>query len=320
VLRTPLCDLLGIEVPVLCAPFGPWDQIELAVAVCEAGGLGALGTAVRSVPELEAQWRQLRERTAKPFAINHTIRPFDEEAFEATLRFAPAAISFHVGVLPELIDRAHAAGCLWIQQVIDRDQAERALAAGADVIVAQGGEAGGHGGWVSTLVLVPDVVDVAGDTPVVAAGGIADGRGLAAALALGAQGVLVGTRLLASEEMAVAAEWKQRVVEAGALDAVKVPHSERVLPPYNRPGGPADPRALRTPLIDRLGEDPESVDPATMGPELLAALREDRMHEYIPFAGQSAALVHDVRPAGEIVRELVAGAEAALARAARAAS
>ena len=114
--------------------------------------------------------------------------------------------------------------------------------------------------------------------------------------------------------------WKQRIVEAGALDAVKIPHSERVLPPYNRPGGPADPRALRTPLIDRLGEDPESVDPATVGPELLAALREDRAHEYIPFAGQSAALVHDVRPAAEIVRELVAGrrggAGSALARAA----
>jgi len=183
------------------------------------------------------------------------------------------------------------------------------------VIVAQGGEAGGHGGWVSTLVLVPEIVDIAGDVPVVAAGGIADGRGLAAALALGAQGVLVGTRLLASEEMSVNAAWKRRVVEASALDAVKVPHSERVLPPYNRPGGPADPRALRTPLIDRLAEDPESVDPATAGPEMLVALREDRAHEYLPFAGQSAALVHDIQPAGEIVRELVAGAEAALTRA-----
>ena len=312
-LRTPLCDLLRIDVPILSAPFGPWDQVDLAVAVCEAGGLGALGTSARAAPELEAQWRRLRERTDRPFAINHTIRPFDEEAFEATLRFAPAAISFHIGVFPELVARAHDAGILWIQQVIDRAHAERALAAGVDVVVAQGGEAGGHGGWVSTLVLVPEIVDLAGDTPVVAAGGIADGRGLAAALALGAQGALVGTRLLASEEMGVADAWKQRIVEAAALDAVKVPHSERVLPPYNRPGGPADPRALRTPLIDRLGSDPESVDPAEVGPELLAALREDRAHEYIPFAGQSAALVHDVRPAAEIVRELVEGAEAALA-------
>ncbi|HYH89314.1 MAG TPA: nitronate monooxygenase [Solirubrobacteraceae bacterium] len=316
-LRTPLCDLLGIDVPILCAPFGPWDQVELAAAVCEAGGLGALGTAVADVPTLEAQWRALRERTDRPFAINHTIRPFDEDAFAATLRFRPAAISFHIGVFEELVERAHAEGILWIQQVVDRDQAERALAAGADVVVAQGGEAGGHGGWVGTMVLVPEVVDLAGATPVVAAGGIADGRGVAAALALGAQGALVGTRFLASEEMKVAAGWKRRIVEGQALDAVKVPHSERVLPPYNRPGGPADPRALRTPLIDRLGENPDSVDPATAGPELLAALREDRAHEYIPFAGQSVALVHDVLPAAQIVRELVEGAEAALATAAR---
>jgi nitronate monooxygenase/enoyl-[acyl-carrier protein] reductase II len=315
VLRTPLCDLLEIEVPVLCAPFGPFDQVELAVAICEAGGLGALGTSARSPAENEAQWRALRERTDKPFAINHTIRPFDEDAFEATLRFAPFAVSFHVGVDPELIARAHDRGILWIQQVTDRARAEAALAAGADVIVAQGGEAGGHGGWVSTMVIVPDVVDAAGDTPVVAAGGIADGRGLAAALALGAQGVLVGTRLLASEEMDVDPAWKQRIVDAEALDAVKIPHSERVLPAYNRPGGPADPRALRTPLIDRLGVEPDSVDPATAGPELLAALRENRVHEYVPFAGQSAALVHDVKPAAEIVRELVEGAEAALSAA-----
>ncbi len=317
-LRTPLCDLFGIDVPILCAPFGPFEAVTLAAAVCEAGGLGSLGTAAAEVEDLEAQWRRMRELTDRPFAVNHTIRPFDPAAFEATLRLAPAAISFHIGVMPELIEQAHDAGSLWIQQVADRGQAERALAAGADVIVAQGGEAGGHGGWVSTMVIVPEVVDVAGDTPVVAAGGIADGRGVAAALALGAQGVLVGTRFLASEEMGVAREWKQRVVDAEALDAVKVPHSERVLPPYNRPGGPADPRALRTPLIDRLGEAPETVDPETTGPELMAALRENRMHEYIPFAGQSAALVHDVKPAAEIVRELVEGAEAALARAARA--
>ena len=168
---------------------------------------------------------------------------------------------------------------------------------------------------MSTLVLVPEVVDVAGDTPVVAAGGIADGRGLAAALALGAQGALVGTRLLASEEMASTRSGSGGSSRPGALDAVKVPHSERVLPPYNRPGGPADPRALRTPLIDRLGEDPESVDPATAGPSCWPRCVRTARTSTCPFAGQSAALVHDVRPAAEIVRDLVAGAEAALASA-----
>jgi enoyl-[acyl-carrier protein] reductase II len=314
VLRTPLCERLGIEVPVIAAPFGPWEQVELAAAVSESGALGSVGTALRGRAELLAQWERLRELTDRPFAINHTVRPFDEDAFAATLGFGPAAISFHLGVPDDLVARAHDAGILWIQQVMDRRQAERALAAGVDVIVAQGGEAGGNGGWVATMVLVPQVVDLAGDVPVVAAGGIADGRGLAAALALGAQGVSMGTRFLASTELAIAAEWKQRVLDADALDAVKVAGSERVMPPFNRPGGPAEPRALRTPLIDRLREDPESVDPAEVGAELRAALVEGRGHEYLPFAGQSAALVHEILPAAEIVRRVVAEAEATLQR------
>jgi enoyl-[acyl-carrier protein] reductase II len=320
VLRTPLCERLGIEVPVIAAPFGPWEQVGLAAAVSEAGALGSVGTALRGRAELMAQWERLRELTGRPFAINHTVRPFDEDAFAATLDFRPAAISFHLGVPGGLVARAHDAGILWIQQVMDRRQAEQALEAGVDVIVAQGGEAGGNGGWVSTMVLVPQVVDLAGEVPVAAAGGIADGRGLAAALALGAQGVSMGTRFLASAEMPIAAEWKHRVLGADALDAVKVAGSERVMPPFNRPGGPAEPRALRTPLIDRLRDDPDSVDPAEVGAELRAALLEGRGHEYIPFTGQSAALVHEVLPAAEIVRRVVAEAEAILQAHGRAAT
>jgi enoyl-[acyl-carrier protein] reductase II len=95
-LHTPLCDLLGIEVPIICAPFGPWAQVELAAAVSQAGGLGSLGTAVRPLADLQAQWARMRELSDRPFAINHTIRPFDEDAFQATIRFRPAAISFHL--------------------------------------------------------------------------------------------------------------------------------------------------------------------------------------------------------------------------------
>jgi enoyl-[acyl-carrier protein] reductase II len=313
VLRTPLCGLLGIEAPIIGAPFGPWEQVDLAAAVCEAGGLGSVGTALRPVAELRSQWGRLRELTARPFAINHTVRPFDEAAFEATLAFAPHAISFHLGVAPDLIARAHDAGILWIQQVMDRRQAEQALEAGADVLVAQGGEAGGNGGWVGTIVLVPQVVDLAGDVPVVAAGGIADGRGLAAALVLGAQGVSMGTRFLASTELDIADEWKRRVVEADAVDAVKVVNGDRVMPAFNRPGGPAEPRALRTPLIEQLRDHPDWIDPATIGPRLREALLAGRGHEYLPFAGQSVALVDEVLPAAEIVRRTVADAERALA-------
>jgi enoyl-[acyl-carrier protein] reductase II len=313
VLRTPLCDLLGIEAPIIGAPFGPWEQVDLAAAICEAGALGSVGTALRGVDELRTQWERLRELTRRPFAVNHTVRPFDEAAFAATLAFRPAAISFHLGVAPDLIERAHEAGIPWIQQVMNRRQAEEAVAAGADVIVAQGGEAGGNGGWVSTMVLVPQVVDVAGEIPVVAAGGIADGRGLAAALVLGAQGVSMGTRFLASTEMAIAEEWKRRIVDADAVDAVKAVNSERVLPPFNRPGGPAEPRVLRTPLVDQLREHPEWVDPAAMGARLREALLAGRGDEYLPFTGQSAALIDEVLPAAEIVRRVVAEAEAALA-------
>ena len=126
-LRTPLCDLLGIDVPVICAPFGPWDEVDLAAAVCDAGGLGSLGTAARPLPDLRDQWARLRSRTDRPFAINHTPRPFDAAAFDATIEARPAVISYHMGDPGELVGRAHAAGILWMQQVSDVGQARVAL-------------------------------------------------------------------------------------------------------------------------------------------------------------------------------------------------
>jgi nitronate monooxygenase/enoyl-[acyl-carrier protein] reductase II len=314
VLRTGLCDLLDLDVPVVVAPMGPWDETALAVEACRAGALGSLGTALRRPAELRAQWERVRELTDRPFAVNHTGRPFDAEAFAETLRFGPAAISFHLGVPAELVARAHDAGIRWIQSVGDVPAAEAALDAGADVLVAEGTEAGGHAGWVGTLVLVPAVVDVAGTVPVVAAGGIADGRGLAAALALGASGACLGTRFLATPEMGVAQQWKDRVVAAAATDAVKVPHAERVMPPFTLPqiGEPYAPRALRTELVDRLARAPGTVDPYRTGHELRLQVLAGGGHDLLPFAGQSAELVHDVVPAAELVARLVTEAEAAL--------
>ncbi len=313
-----LCDLLDIDVPIVLAPFGPWEQVELAAAVCNAGALGSLGTAVRSTHELQVQWRRMAQLTDRPFVVNHTGRPLNDEAFEATLDLQPAAISFHMGIPAELVARAHDRGILWIQTVGDVDGAEVALEAGADVLVAQGSDAGGNAGWVSTLVLVPAVVDLAGDVPVVAAGGIGDGRGIAAALSLGAQGASLGTRFLATTEMTVDPAWKQRIVDAHARDAVKVAHSERVLPPFNLPqvGAPFAPRALRTPLTDALESDPERVDPAEIAPRLLAAIRAGGGHEDLPFTGQSAELVHDIVPGAELVARLWQECRAALGEAA----
>jgi enoyl-[acyl-carrier protein] reductase II len=113
-LRTRLCDMFGISAPIVLAPFGPWDEVDLAAAVCESGALGSVGTAIRSPGELREQWARLRSLTDRPFAVNHTGRPFNEEAFAATLEARPAAISFHMGIPADLIARAHDRGILWL--------------------------------------------------------------------------------------------------------------------------------------------------------------------------------------------------------------
>jgi enoyl-[acyl-carrier protein] reductase II len=310
-MRTRLCELLDISAPIIGAPFGPWNSVELAAAICAAGGLGSLGTAVRPVEQLQHQWAQLRRLTDRPFAINHQPRPFSAEGFEATLQAHPAVISYHMGDPGDLVDQAHQAGSLWMQQVMDVEQAQRAIDRGADIIVAQGGEAGGHSGFVSTLVLVPQVVEVAGDRPVVAAGGIADGRGLAAALCLGASGVVMGTRFLASTEMAVRPEWKAMIVGAESTDARHTPVIDLILPPYNRPHDPARARVLRTPFAEQWGDGPadlaehvEALTPAILN-EILSGGGED----YVPFAGQSVGLIHDIRPARDIIRDSIEAAE-----------
>ncbi len=314
-LRTPLCDLLGIDVPVIGAPFGPWDQVDLATAVCEAGGLGCVGSVMRPVKELRQQWTRLRTLTDRPFAINHVGRPFDPEVFEAILDFGPPIISFHLAAPVGLVERAHANGALWMQQVMTVEQARRAIDLGADVIVAQGSEAGGHSGSVSTTVLVPQVVNIAGSVPVVAAGGFVDGRGLLAALAMGAQAVNMGTRFIASDEFRVNEEWKKMVVDAAADDAVQTVALDPIMPPYNT----AEPwhgkgRMLRTAFLDTWDGRPKEMAnlAGDLGDALFSAIKAGNGHEYLPFAGQSVGLVTDVLPATEIIRRTISQAEDSL--------
>lgn len=166
---------------------------------------------------------------------------------------------------------------------------------------------------MSGLVLLAQALDLAGEVPVVLAGGVADGRGLAAALAMGAAGVAMGTRFLASTEMGVHQDWKRRIVEADAVDAVKVPHDDLFMPPYTRPGSPPhQPRALRTPLTVALTERPDTVDGPAVGARFLAAIARGRGDEYLAFAGRTVGLIHDVRPAAEIVHDVLMEATAAL--------
>ena len=285
-------------------------------AVCEAGGLGSLGAILTRAGDLSEQIDAVRRLTGRPFAVNHVVPSLDEDAFAATLEARPAVISFALGNAGELVARAHEAGAKVMHQVHNVAQAREVAALGVDVIIAQGSEAGGQGmlAGVGCMALVPQVVDTVDPIPVLAAGGVADGRGLAAALALGAAGVNVGTRFLASEEAAVADGWKQSVVQAASEDVVRFEPWSEIMPSSG--GYDVVPRVVRTAFIDewrrRAGEVPAHAD--ELRDRIIEALFAGRAHEVTPFAGQTAGLVDDVRPAGAIVRDMAAQAAQVLTR------
>jgi enoyl-[acyl-carrier protein] reductase II len=314
-IHTPLCDLLGIEFPIIQAGMGMGSSAELAVAVSNAGALGSLGAWRRPPEDLERQLSVIRERTSRPFAVNHLVTELDETAFAMTLAARPPVISFALGDPGELVKRAHDAGSLVVHQVTTVLQAREAVERGVDVIIAQGGEAGGYGGAVAALALIPQVVDAVRPLPVVAAGGIADGRGLAAALVLGAVGINVGTRFLASEEAQISPEWKQMVVDAAAEDAVRVEVLNDVMPMPGSYGYGTVLRALRTPWIDTWQHRrDEAKRDENLRREVRAVFTQRRVHELFPGAGQSAGLIRDIAPAGEIVRRIVTEARQVLER------
>jgi enoyl-[acyl-carrier protein] reductase II len=318
-LRTRLCELLEIEYPVIQASIGPWSSADLVAAVSNAGGLGSVGTSLWTAEDVRKQILRVRELTDRPFAVNHVVRPFNEEAFALTLEARPKVVSFALGDPGDLVERAHDAGILFMQQVHTVEQARRAAEKGVDVIITQGSEAGGFGSTVSTMSLLPQVVDAVSPIPVVAAGGIADGRGLAAALVLGAQGVNVGTWFLASEEAGIDEEWKQRIVAAESEDTVKVEFADHVFPAPSREGGYGTlPRVLRTTFVEEWNWRQEEAEREAerLGNELVTAVRQGRGHELVPFTGQTAGMIREILPAGQIVHELVREAEDALGTAA----
>jgi enoyl-[acyl-carrier protein] reductase II len=228
-LRTRLCGLLGIEVPVIQAGMSIYTSAELAAAVSNAGGLGSLGVWQRSLDDLEHSLRTLNALTDRPFALNHVVPDLDEEAFDGCLRASPAVMAFALDDAGRsLVERVHDAGGLAMQQLSTVAQAERAADNGVDLIVAQGSESGGFAGVeVSTLALLPQVVDAVAPVPVIAAGGIGDGRGVAAALVLGAAGVNLGTRFLATRESAVSEVFRRHIVQSASGDWQQVEWQKR---------------------------------------------------------------------------------------------
>jgi nitronate monooxygenase/enoyl-[acyl-carrier protein] reductase II len=317
-MRSPLCDLIGIEVPIIQAGMSIFTSPELAAAVSEAGALGSIGAWNRPTDQLRDDLARLRELTARPFAVNHVVPDLKADAFDLTLECGPAVISFGLDDAGDLIERVHEAGSLAMQQITTVQQAQQAVEHGVDIIVAQGGESGGYGGVVSTLSLVPQVVDAVHPVPVVAAGGIADGRGVAAAMLLGAAGVNIGSRFLASTESPVGERWKKALVTRPSEEWIQSRFINVINPNPGTVGYGTRLRLLRTEFVDRWEArlDELGTDPTPAVKEIGEAMATGDRENLLVVGGQSAGLIDQVEPAGDIVRALVAGARDALAAAA----
>jgi enoyl-[acyl-carrier protein] reductase II len=320
-LRTPLCDLLGIDVPIILAGMGAGaTSAKFAAAVSNQGGLGSVGSLFCSTDAVKREIDLLPTLTNRHFAINHIPQALDVEAFHHTLRARPAVISFALADPGDLIGQAHDVGSLVMVQVTTVGQATQAAERGVDVIIAQGGEAGGYGGSISTMALLPQVVDAVSPIPVVAAGGIYDGRGIAAALMLGAVGVNMGTRFLASKEAPIDNDWKQAIIEARSEDSVKVDVLNDIIPVGTVGYGTVG-RALRSTFLDEWGakRDEARRSGERLWTEIVDRLRRGQRRETLVWAGETAGGVREILTVAEIMRQLVDEAEAALARGSQAA-
>ncbi len=314
-LHTHICDLLDIKHPIMSAPMsGGIAAAELTAAVSQAGGFGLIGAMTSDGPDwLRAQIRQVRERTDKPFGVGFISSfPGLDELVQVALEEHVTAVSHSFADPTPYVSSAHAVGVKVIAQVQTVAQAIRGVQAGVDVLVAQGTEAGGHTGYISTLPLVATVVDVARTLPVLAAGGIADGRGLAAMLMLGAQGVWMGTRFYASREAGARAWEKQRMVEAGTDETVLTKVYDLTFA-YPFPSTIGD-RVLSNDYTARWhGHDEDVVaHREQLREQVSAAMKEGDVHLAAVRAGNAVGLIHSIESAGTIVRQTTAEAESIL--------
>ncbi|MDZ4826511.1 MAG: nitronate monooxygenase [Actinomycetota bacterium] len=317
-MRTRLTEMLGIEHPVMLAGMGGVSYHRLVAAVSDAGGIGTLGAATMQSDEMVAEMEQVRALTDKPFGVD-LLAAMPDRMVEDAKRIVKGGASLFVaglGVPRDVIKILHDGNALVASMCGKVRHAIAAVEAGCDFVIAQGTEAGGHTGTVATMPLVPQIVDaVEGCVPVVAAGGIFDGRGLAAALSLGADGVWLGTRFIATPEARTVPGYKDallRTMEDGTV--ISRGFTGKTL------------RAVRNEWTQYIEEHPEELRPFPeqmgravaakalhLGGDENADVDEDK--ECYP-AGQGVGAIHQLEAAGDIVRRIVAEAEVALGRAA----
>jgi nitronate monooxygenase len=319
-MRTAFTDRFGVEHPIVQAGMGHEAGARLAAAVSNAGALGTIGSIGGTPDQLATEIRACRAATARPFAVNVVTWPWSPWAIDlvdVVLAERPAIVTLSFGdPLPHL-ERCRAAGLRTIVQVQDVEGARAAIAASPDALIAQGNEAGGHTGRRGTLSFAAQVLDLAGPVPVLVAGGIGSGRGVAAALAMGAAGAVLGTRFKASDEYAGAPELKDAIATSDGCDTL---HDEIFDDAcgLDWPRGVTG-RALRNRFSDEWQgrRDALRTTVATYPPfGFMAELHGDPRTQ-INWAGESAGLVDRVRPAAEIVRTVVADAEVHLRSTAR---
>jgi len=311
-IHTRICNLLGISHPIVLGGMGTATTAPLVAAVSNAGGFGTLGTSAFNAATLDAEIASIRERTDKPFGINHLLFQIQEDMFAVTLRARPAVAAFAWARkdqdLRDYFQRAHDVGSKVMHMAGEVPEALRAAEAGADVIVAQGTEAGGHVGWMASLPLVPMMVNAVAPLPVLCAGGIADGRGLAAALALGAEGVLLGTRFMATPEAPIHPNYKQAIVKSDGHDTVltEIPDlaTQRVWPG-------AMSRAQRNQFIERWSGREWALrqNASAVGKQVAGARAGGDIDNASLSFGQDAGLIDSIKSVRQVVQDIIKEAE-----------
>jgi NAD(P)H-dependent flavin oxidoreductase YrpB (nitropropane dioxygenase family) len=324
-LQTPFCHGLGLTAPVVQAPVGSATTPELAAAVSNAGGLGMLALSWTPPGSIGERIRATRALTDRPFGVNVVLEWDQHKRVQACAEESVAVVSTFWGDPRPYVDAIHTCGALHLHTVGSSEEALRAVEAGVDVIVAQGWEAGGRvRGEVTTLALVPAVVDAVAPVPVLAAGGVGDGRGLAAVLALGAEAAWVGTRFLLAQEASVQDQWRRGIRDARETSTLystlfdggwpQAPHRtlrNSTVQAWEQAGRPAAP--TRPGEGEVVAHAPDGRRLYRYGSEPAMGGTSGDVEALALYAGQSAGVVNEVLPAATIVAQLVSHAATALA-------